>query len=446
MTACGERSKTGPESTIPAEIANHSAEHDHGPQEHRHDDGTPCEGDHTDHTDHGAHADHVEHEGHTDHADHADHAGHEGHTDHEGLEEHAHPAAADSHVHEEEGIENPDEIVFTKAQAARTDFNVEPAVPGSFHEVIRTSGQILPAPGDEVTLVAPVSGVVSFAGHKLSEGMKVGPSSALFYVSSKNMASGDALARDANAYYKAKADFERVEKLLADRIVSQAEYDALKAAYEDAKNSYEALAGSSTERGTAVKSRIGGYVTSLSVAEGDYVQAGQQLATVSQNRRLVLRAEVSQRYLSRIPNIVSANFTVPYDETVWKLGELGGELLSAGRNVVQGTPLIPITFEFDNNGRVMPGSYVDVRLIGKPEENALTVPLTAISEQQGLYYVYIQLDEECYMRREVRPGPDDGVRVKILSGLEPGERVVTRGAVNLKMASASGAIPHGHEH
>ena len=74
------------------------------------------------------------------------------------------------------------------------------------------------------------------------------------------------------------------------------------------------------------------------------------------------------------------------------------------------------------------------------------VPITAISEQQGLYYVYVQLDEECYQRREVELGADDGLRVRILSGLEPGERVVTRGAVNLKMASASGAIPHGHEH
>ena len=35
---------------------------------------------------------------------------------------------------------------------------------------------------------------------------------------------------------------------------------------------------------------------------------------------------------------------------------------------------------------------------------------------------------------------------EILRGLEGGERIVTRGAVNVKMASASDAIPHGHTH
>ena len=125
---------------------------------------------------------------------------------------------------------------------------------------------------------------------------------------------------------------------------------------------------------------------------------------------------------------------------------MGGRLLSVSRNVVPQTPLIPVTFEFDNNGQIMPGSYVDVRLLGNEQEGVLAIPVSAISEQQGLYYVYVQLDAECYMRREVKLGANDGSRVVVLAGLEPGEQIVTRGAVNLKMASASGAIPHGHEH
>ncbi len=347
---------------------------------------------------------------------------------------------------EANATENTDEIVFTPEQAAKTDFEVQAIAPGRFSEVIPASGRILAAAGDEMTLVAPVAGIVSFADRQLAEGKSVAASATLFHISSRNIASGDALARDASAYRKAKADLERADKLLADKIVSQSEYDALKAVYEDAKAAYDALAGNVSEKGAGVRTRIGGYVTSIAVGEGDYVETGQQLATVSQNRRLLLRAEVSQRYMGRLSNIRSANFTLPYSDRVWSLDELGGKLLSVSRSVVPQTPLIPVTFEFDNNGQAMPGSYVDVRLLGVEEDNVLSIPVTAISEQQGLYYVYVQIDEEGYVRREVKLGADDGLRIRVLAGLEPGERVVVHGAVNLKMAAASGAIPHGHEH
>ena len=380
----------------------------------------------------------------------------DGYETHSGYDEHDHPddaqyaEAGGVHSHDSEKgstiSNNPNEIVFTSAQAARTDFEVQIINPGRFVEVIPASGQVLAAPGDEVTLIAPVAGIVSFADRQIADGKKVGAGNTLFHISSQNIVAGDALARDATAYRKAKADLERAEKLLEDKIVSQSEYDALKATYEDAKVAYEALAGSASAKGAGVKTPMSGYVTSVAVSEGDYVETGQLLATVSQNRRLILKAEVSQRYMDRLSNLRSANFILPYSDKVWVLDELGGKLLSVSRTVDPKTPLIPITFEFDNNGKIMPGSYADVRLVGAEQDDILSVPITAISEQQGLYYVYVQLDEECYQRREVELGADDGLRVRILSGLEPGERVVTRGAVNLKMASASGAIPHGHEH
>lgn len=423
MTACGGNANKNT-ATQNAGGKETQKPHDHNAEPHIHEDGSPCSGEHENHN------------------------GHEGH-DHSAVP-HTHEEAGAAHTHDHvEGVnagENPDEIVFTPEQAARTDFEVQTIEPGRFAEVIPASGQVLAAPGDEVTLIAPVVGIVSFADRQLAEGKRVGAGSALFHISSRNIVSGDALARDATAYRKAKADLERAEKLLADKIVSQSEYDALKATYEDAKAAYDALAGSASAKGAGIKTPISGYVTSVGVNEGDYVETGQQLATVSQNRRLVLKAEVSQRYMDRLPNVRSANFMLPYSDKVWTLDELGGKLLSVSRTVVPQTPLIPVTFEFDNNGQVMPGSYVDVRLVGTEQDNVLSVPITAISEQQGLYYVYVQLDEECYRRREVEPGADDGLRVRIMSGLEPGERVVTRGAVNLKMASASGAIPHGHEH
>lgn len=409
------------------------AEHSHEP--HVHTDGTTCTDDHS-HDEH-SHEAHVHDDGEVCTGDHS-HDEHESH-DHEG---HSH----DAHAGHDHGSENPDEISFPLAQQAKTDFAVETVKAGDFTEVIRTGGQILPAQGDERTLVSPVSGVVSFAGATLAEGQQVGTGQTLFYVSSKNIASGDIMSKNAAAYRKAKADLERMQGLLADRIVSQREYDEARLAYEQAAAEYNALSSSHSARGTSVAAPIKGYVTSLLVGEGDFVEMGQPLAAVSQNNRLKLRADVSQRYLARLRSVTSANFTVPYDNAAYRLADLGGKLISSGKNAAQGTTLLPVTFEFDNNGAVVPGTYVEVSLLGAPEHNALTLPLSAVTEQQGLYYVYRQLDPECFERQEVRIGADDGVRVKILSGIAEGQKIVVRGAVNVKMAAASGAIPHGHEH
>ena len=105
-----------------------------------------------------------------------------------------------------------------------------------------------------------------------------------------------------------------------------------------------------------------------------------------------------------------------------------------------------MTFEFDNPGDLVAGLYAEVALSGKTREKAVVLPLSALTEAQGIYYVYVQLDEEGYQRREVKIGDNNGREVTVEAGLQPGERVVTRGAVQVKMAAASGTIPHGHSH
>ena len=64
-----------------------------------------------------------------------------------------------------------------------------------------------------------------------------------------------------------------------------------------------------------------------------------------------------------------------------------------------------------------------------------------------MYFIYLQLDEEGYKKQEVTLGANDGKEVQILTGLKAGDRVVTKGAYQVKLASASNAIPaHSHEH
>jgi multidrug efflux pump subunit AcrA (membrane-fusion protein) len=70
-----------------------------------------------------------------------------------------------------------------------------------------------------------------------------------------------------------------------------------------------------------------------------------------------------------------------------------------------------------------------------------------LTEEQGLYYVYLQVDEDGYRKQEVQLGRHAGTRVEVLRGLTPGDQLVVRGARQVKLASATGAIPgHTHNH
>lgn len=361
------------------------------------------------------------------------------------TQQHNHEAEEAAHEAESHGGHS-DEIILTPEKAKAAGVMVETVTPGTFREVIPTSGQVLAAQGDENTLVAATAGVVSFS-RTVTEGMSVGRDVELLSVSAENLQDGDPVKRARIAYERAKGEYERAEKLIGERIVSEKEFNVLKENYENARIAYEALSPSKAGKGVAVKSPMAGYVKACFVKEGDYVTVGQPLLSVTQTRRLMLRAEVSERYYSRLHNIASVNFQTPYDDKVYSLADLKGRLLSFGKSSDGTSYYVPVTFEFDNRGDVIPGSFVEVYLLASERQNVLSVPVSALTEEQGLYFIYCQIDEECYRKQEVTVGANDGKRVEILSGLKGGEKVVTQGAIHVKLASASTAIPgHTHNH
>lgn len=388
------------------------------------------------------------HEGHDhDHEGH-DHEGHdhEGHDhDHEGHD-HKH----EGHNHGSEGKEShaggSDEIILPPAKAKAAGVKSSIVEPGVFHQVIKTSGQVLAAQGDESVAVATVAGVVSFKG-KVVEGMSVSKGMTLVVLSSKNMADGDPVQKARIAYEVSKKEYERMKALVGNKIVSEKEFAQAEQIYENARISYEAVAKNHSASGQAVTSPISGYVKNLLVKEGDYVSVGQPLVSITQNRKLFLRADVSEKYYPYLRTISSANFCTPYNNKVHALKDLDGRMLSYGKASGENGYYIPVTFEFDNKGDIIPGSFVEIFLLSSPIENVISLPHSALTEEQGSFFVYLQLDEEGYKKQLVSLGADNGESVQILSGVKAGDRVVTQGAYQVKLASATNAIPaHSHEH
>lgn len=364
---------------------------------------------------------------------------HEGHDhNHEGHDHGKEAATTAAHSNE---------IIFKEELAKAVGLQTKVVEPAPFTDVIKTSGSILAAQGDETTVVATVPGIVTFGNLSFVDGAAVRKGQAILSLASNTLSDGNVAARAKYAYENAKKEYERMEQLVDDKIVSAKDFEQARLNYENAKVAYDAVAGKQTANGVSVVSPMNGYLKNLQVKEGDYVAVGQPLATISQNSRLVLRAEVSEKYYQYLPAVQSANFRTPYDDKVYKLSDLHGRMLSFGKASDANSFYIPVTFEFDNKGAVIPGSFVEIYLLTSPMEEVLSVPLSALIEEQGIYSVFIRLDEEGYQKREVKLGANNGSEVQILSGLKPGETVVTQGAYQIKLASASNAIPaHTHNH
>ncbi len=375
-----------------------------------------------------------------------------------GEESHNHSHEHEAHDHEAEGYDHEhdgheaeahgaDEIVLPVEKAKAAGVRAEVVTPGDFHAVIRTSGKILDAQrGGESSVVASVAGVVSFA-RPLTEGAAVEAGAPLIYLSSAHMQDGDPVQRAYIAYETARTNYERAQRLLQDTIVSEKEFNAIKAEYENARLSYEALSKNKSAAGVAINAPAGGYVKECLVREGDYVAVGQPLLTLTRGGGLYLRAEVSERYLPQLPQVRAAQFMTSYSDRLYNTDSLGGRVLSYGRASDATSSYIPVTFAIGADSGLLPGAFAEIYLIGEKREGVITVPVSALTEEQGANFVYIQEDETCYRKQEVRTGATDGGRVEITSGLRGGERVVTAGAIHVRLASASNAIPaHTHNH
>lgn len=338
---------------------------------------------------------------------------------------------------------------YSKELAWKTDFANMEVQSRPFAEVIRATGQILSAPGDEAVVAAPADGTVQFNSNRLLAGQSVKTGSVLFTVSGRaiNEGSLDARIQEAeNLYAKAMADYERLGPLAQDKIVSQREYLDAKNRLDLAHLNLQALSKNYGKGGVRVMAPIGGFIQTLHVSPGQYVQAGQPLATLVKNKRLTIRADVSQQYAGKIAAIQSANFILP-DGSSHTLESLQGRLVSSSKSTMPGSPFIPVFFELNAQSGFLPGAYIETYLRTAATQQAIAVPKSALLEEQGIFYVYVQTGGESFQKREVKTGTSDGVKVQIMSGLSPGERVVSKGVYQIKLSSMSGAMPaHGHEH
>ena len=300
------------------------------------------------------------------------------------------------------------EIVLPAESAKKFGVYSQMVKPQDFNNIIKVTGQIESAASEQSIVTATAPGIINFKPG-IVEGKSINKGTIIATITSKEIAGGDKNESDRVKVEAAKRELDRLTPLHKDSIITTKEYNAAVEAYEQAKAAYSGVPSGSD--------------------------------------RLTLRADLPEKYYPYLSTIKTATFRASYSNETIHLNEVNGRLISTPSTAsAQQSGYIPIHFSFDNNGSAVPGAYVEIFLIGNVKPDAIVLPIDAITEQQGKHYVYVKLDEECYEKRLVTIGNSNGDEIEILSGLTRKDEVVTKGAIIVKLAESSGAVPEGHSH
>lgn len=227
-----------------------------------------------------------------------------------------------------------------------------------------------------------------------------------------------------------------------------------------------------------VQARFPGPIRSLRANVGDTVRAGQPLATIESNLSLTtytVTAPISGVVLARDASVgaVATEGFALYE--IANLGDLWVDLHVFGRDAQHIGPgnavvitrmsdgetaetrierILPSTATAsqstvararirNSDGMWRPGSAVRARITVDEQATAMTIPLTAVQKAGEEDVVYVVAGEK-YTQRVVRLGKRDARRVEVLSGLKPGEVVVTEQSFLIKADIEKSTAEHDH--
>ena len=192
-----------------------------------------------------------------------------------------------------------------------------------------------------------------------------------------------------------------------------------------------------------VRAPISGVVTKVNKSLGEQVAAGEAIIEITNLDTVWVEAPIFERDLGLLARNVRAVFTT----AAFPGQEFSGAIVDIGKVVDETRRAATVVFSVPNRGHSLRiGMQADVRLDAGESVTAMMIPSEAVVEDEGKKIVYVLLSGEEFQRREVKLGPESGGRVAVLEGLKAGERVVTQGALQLKLHELNPGEGPAHTH
>lgn len=352
---------------------------------------------------------------------------------------HSHDVGESAEDHEEGHSAS---VMLEPEEAAEFGIEYEIVEPGNFHDIIKTSGVIESSNSDIFTVTARKNGIISLLGN-ISEGTVVTKGEKIGYISSEGVQGGDANQAAVVNLQAAETEYKRLKPLFEEGLVTSSVFKEAERKYKEA----EALAGKNISGGsTLLTSPSEGNIRELYVKTGDYVEVGTPIATIAKNSLQILKVDLPLRESKHLGEIETANFIPEGRQEALKLTDLNGKKISGKVNTGSVNGYIPVYFSFTGTLDSSPGGFAEVYLLCKERQGVVSIPRSGLIEIQGNKYAYVVEDGHHYEKRLVKTGANDGERIEILTGLAPGEKIVSKGASIIRMAEVSSVAPPSHSH
>jgi RND family efflux transporter MFP subunit len=176
-------------------------------------------------------------------------------------------------------------------------------------------------------------------------------------------------------------------------------------------------------------------VGDIPIKIGDFADSSTTLTTVTQNRSLDLRLAIPLERRSNLRRGLRVELTDPQGNP---LGT--GQISFISPQVDAAAQSILAKATFDNlQGLLLDGQYVKAKVIWN-DKSGILVPTSAISRLGGQPFVFVakqNLTEQgqppmlVAEQREVQLGAIQGNAYQVIEGLQPGEKIVISGILNL---------------
>ena len=280
---------------------------------------------------------------------------------------------------------------------------------------VETVGTLMP--DTEVVVSAEVSGPLARVLAEEGDRVKRGDVLAVVEETEYRLRLREAEA----AYAQSQAELARKETLFREAIISQQQYDDVKARFALAKARRD-LARERLRK-TQILAPIAGRVKARKVSAGEYVRPGTPLFVLIRTHPLKLVATVPEKEAARIRKGQRVRLQVDiHPGRVFK-----GHVSLVAPHVDETTRTLRIEARVPNpRGELKAGLFARAMILFEAQDPALLVPAVAVRQEDGTQRVFV-VDGDTVRKVRVRVGKRFGADLEILQGLRPGDRVVVAG-------------------
>ncbi|HXH26097.1 MAG TPA: efflux RND transporter periplasmic adaptor subunit [Vicinamibacterales bacterium] len=355
-------------------------------------------------------------------------------------------------------------ITYTKELQWTNGFATAPVEEAEVRASVRAPATVHPLPGGEAVVAAPAAGRFA-ADALLSIGDRVRAGQVLGRLEPRLAVGADRAALEAEvsearvAVEAARVDQARAERLLAERavparrvedarrttLVAEARLHAAEARL--AQHDETLRTGGSTASGNAfvLRAPIAGRLAEVMATLGASYDEGAPLFRIVRTDRVELEVQVPPPDVSAARQTTGLGLEIPGIPGPF---ELEPRHVHDSGVVDPRTRALALQMEIANPGeRLLVGQTGTAILYTGARHRLPVVPAAAVLMEAGRPYVFVQLGGERFGRRFIDIAARDGALVGVSGGVMPGERVVTRGAYDVRLAAAAGELPaEGHVH